>query len=189
MPFDYCEAASLSFGSDAFSIREFASRMGSRRAAQTLNEMKVRGLVERIARGRYRLLGPAERPDLRSSERLRVRGLILASPLPKAWAGPTAVEVWTGGRYRVSPSVYLSEFHLSIPRSSERAWREYLRGHRISADPSRRIGSKVVLHPTNRFRSAMHAGEPVLSRREVLGLIRAHRGIYADADELMEHGS
>ena len=189
MAFDYYEAASLACGEAEFSTREFATRVGSLRPAKTLSELKLRGLAERLGRGRYRLLRPSERPDLRSAERGRVRDLLLASELPMAWAGPTAVAVWTGGRYFVSPSFYLTEFHLSIPRRSEARWREYLRKHRISANPSRRIGCSVVIHPTTHFAREYHSGNPVLPRATVLSLIRAHPGIYANADRLVERGS
>jgi len=189
MPFDYYEAAALSFGAETFSTREFALRTGSLRPAKTLSELKMRGLAERLGRGTYRLLGPSERPDLRSVARARVRALLLASGLPMAWAGPTAVALWTGGRYFVSPSIYLMQFHISIPRRSEAKWRAYLRKHRISANPARRIGCTVLIQPTGRFAREFHSGNPVVPRTQVLALIRAHRGIYADADKLVGRGS
>src|SRR5215469_15997195 len=110
MPIDYAEAAALAFGDEPFSVRDFRSRTGSTRPAQTLAELKLRGLVERVSKGRYRLLGPSERPDLRSQEWDRVRRVLLESPLPMAWSGPDAVRTWTGNRYVVSPSVYFREF-------------------------------------------------------------------------------
>ena len=189
MAFDYYEAASLAFGGTPFSTRDFATRTGSLRSAKTLSELKMRGLAERVSRGKYRLLGPSERPDLRSAERARVRRLLLASGLPMAWTGPTGVALWTGGRYHVSPSVYLTEFHISIPGASESAWRSYLHKHRISFQPSRRIGSNVVIHSTPRFKREFHSGEPVVPRADTLAMIRAHRGIYAEADKLVERGS
>lgn len=105
-----------------------------------------------------------------------------------AWTGPTGVAVWTGARYYVSPSVYLSEFHISVPRKAESAWRSYLRKNRISTEPSRRIGSSVVIHSATHFKREFHSGEPVIPRADILTMIRAHRGIYAEADKLVERG-
>ena len=189
MPFTYVEAAALAFGDRPFTVREFAARTGSLRAARTLNELKMRGEAERVARATYRLLRPEERPDRRAGEWTRARRLILESGLPMAWTGPDAVGVWTGWRYSVSPSAYLREFHLEIPRTSLSEWTAYLRSHRLSTDSRRRIGVKIVLEPVRRLRRARHRGEPVMPRRGVLALIRSHRGIYADADRLVEHGS
>jgi hypothetical protein len=182
----YAEAAALAFGSRPFSVAEFSVQLGSSRSIKLLSELKTRGVVVRVSRGRYRLLSPDERPDLRAEEARRVRNLILSSGLPMAWDGPDAAWVWTGGRYTVSPSAYLRVFHIRVPRSSTRAWKDYLRIHRISSDPRRRIGTKVVVHPAGRFRSFHHAGEPVIARSETLTMIRAHRGIYGEADELVE---
>lgn len=189
MPISYGEAASLAFGDGPFSIAEFASRTGSLRATRTLSELTLRGEAERLGRGRYRMLSPHERPDRRAGEWARARRRLLGSGLPMAWVGPDAVGVWTGGRYTVSPSVFVREFHLAIPRSSLAEWHAYLRSHHLSLDPRRRIGVKVVLTPVRRLRPTYHRGEPVMRRSEVLDLIRSHRGIYADADRLVERGS
>lgn len=189
MPISYGEAALLAFGDRPFSVAEFASRTGSLRAARTLSELKLRGEAERVGRGRYRMLSSQDPPDRRAGEWAHARRLLLGSGLPMAWVGPDAVGVWTGGRYTVSPSVFVREFHLAIPRSSLAEWRAYLRYHRLSRDSRRRIGVKVVLAPVHRLRRTYHRGEPVMRRSELLDLIRSHRGIYADADRLVERGS
>ena len=182
----YAEVASLAFGSRPFSLTEFSSKIATRRAGRILSELKVRGLVERLARGRYRVLPPDERPDLRGVEWKRVHRLLLDSRLPMAWTDADAVRVWTGGRYAVSPSAFLLEFHIEVPESSIREWRDYLRAHRVVTDPRRRIGTKVVILPTRRFRFTKHKGEPVISRKATLAEIKAHRGLYANADRLIE---
>lgn len=183
---DYVAVASLAFGTRGFTVREFASRIGTRRAARLLSEMKTRGLVERTARGSYRLLSPDERPDLRASEWSRVNRLLLESELPMAWTGADAVRLWTGGRYALSPSPYLSEFHIEIPEASLTEWKAYLRAHRVATDSRRRIGSKVVLVSRRHFEPSTHRGESVISRRDTLAMIAEHRGLYADADRLFE---
>jgi hypothetical protein len=188
MGIDYYEAASLAFGERPFLTREFGSVTASSRAAKTLSELKSRGLVERLGRGSYRLLSPANRPDRRGAEWARARGLLLGSGLPMAWSGPTAVEVWTRNRYFVSPSVFLREWHIEIPTESTRAWRTFLRDHRLSTSPRTRLGNRVVLHPVRHLRRVTVHGEPVVPRTVVLKDIRAHRAIYANADRLVEHG-
>ncbi len=186
MPSSYADIASLAFGSRPFTVKEFTSRIGTRRAGRILSEMKTRGLVERIGRGRYRVLSPSERPDLRGIEWNRINRLLLESTLPMAWTDADAVRVWTGGRYTVSPSAYLREFHIEVPERALGKWRDYLRAHRIGTDPRRKIGSKVVISTSHRFRMSRHRGEPVIPREAVLAKIRAHRGLFADADRLIE---
>ena len=123
---------------------------------------------------------------MRGAEWKRVHHLLIDSGLPMAWTGADAVRVWTGGRYTVSPSAFLSEFHIEVPEASVRKWRDYLRAHRVATDPRRRIGTKVVISPTRTFRFTTHLDEPVISRRATLANIREHRGLYAEADRLVE---
>lgn len=186
MPLSYIDAAALAFGTRSFTLREFSSKIGSHRSTRLLSEMKMRGYVERTGRGLYRVLSPDERPDLRATEWSRVNRLLLDARLPMAWTGVDAVRLWTGGRYTLSPSAYLREFHIEVPSSSYGKWLGYLREHRVSTDPRRKIGSKVVLSPSLRFLPSVHRGEPVISRDRTLAEIRAHRGLFANADKLLE---
>ncbi len=188
MGIDYYEAASLAFGERPFLVREFRSLTASPRAGKTLSELKSRGLVERLGRGRYRLLSPPERPDRRGAEWDRARSLLLGSGLPMAWTGPSAVEFWTRHRYFLSPSAFLREWHIEIPKESTRAWRTFLRNHRLSTSPRTRLGNRVVLHPVRRLHLETLHGEPVVPRAVVLKDIRSHPAIYAGAGRLMEHG-
>jgi len=189
MPLRYSEAASLAFGASPFTAREFAMRTGSPRAARTLSELKMRGEVERVARGRYRLLSPPERPDRREGEWSRVRRLLLDAKLPMEWTGPEAVGLWTGWRYTVSPSVFTKVFTIDVPEDTLPAWEAYLRRCRVSTDPRRRIGAIARLNPVKHLHGTRHRGEPVIPREEVMSMIRNHRGIYAEASRLVERGT
>jgi hypothetical protein len=186
MSLGYADAIAQLWGGSVFTTREFSGRLGSLRPSQTLSELKTRGIIARVARGEYRLLGPEERPDLRAEEWRRVRTRLLGSGLPMAWTGAEAVGLWTGWRYRVSPSVFYRDFAIEVPRRSLSAWREFLKLNRISTDRRRRVGAVVTLVPTVKFSSARHRGEPVISRESTIRLIRAHRGVYAEADGLVE---
>lgn len=188
MTIGYTDAIALAFGGSSFSLREFGIRIGSLRPAQTISELKTRGVIARVGRGRYRLLAPQERPDLRSSEWGRVRRLLLSSGLPMRWTGREAVALWTGWRYTVSPSVYFREFEVEVPEDSKRQWVSYLKAHHISTDPRRRTGAVVRIRVRAGANFSTHRGEPVISREETLRLIRSHRGVYGEADELVERG-
>ena len=116
MTFTYFDALTSSFGDESFTTAELANRFGTARSAKLLSELKHRGLVERVGRGTYRCLSPKERPDLRSAEWSRVREVVLAGPDPKAWTGASALELWTAGGYRVSPSAYSRIYELAETR-------------------------------------------------------------------------
>jgi hypothetical protein len=185
MSLTYDEAGTLAFGDTEFSTSEFDRRLGVEGGAKILSEMKRRGIVSRIGRGRYRFLSPSERPDLRSLEWDRVRRILLEGPNPKAWAGPTAVEVWTGGGYAVSPSAFVRVFSVAIPERSRARWGSYLLKKGISTKPRKRIGARVELLPVRALKFVNVAGEPVIPKNEVVSLIRGSPSIFAGAEELL----
>ncbi len=186
MPLTYADALALAFDEgEEFTTKEFAVRIGSPAAGRVLSFLKFRGIVERTGRGRYRLLALRERLDPRSTEWPRVRSLILAGPEPKAWAGPSAVETWTGGAYVWSPSVVRRVFCVAVPESRLATWKEYLSRHRIASSTRKRVGARVELIPVKRLQRAFVDGEPVIPRTDVVRLIRDHPGLYAGAEELL----
>lgn len=182
----YYDNAALAFGRREFTTAEFARRLGTPRAAKVLNEMKTRGRVERTGRGRYRLLGPEERPDLRHEETRRARFAIREAPFKKAWTGPTAVELWTRGRYKVAPSVFRPELHVSIHPDDKDGWDAYLRKHNIPIG-RKHIGPKVILHADlPQIRVDERDGESVLSREDTLRIVKTNPSIYGSAEDLFD---
>lgn len=185
MSLTYADVGAHIFGEREFDAAEFARRTGNPRAAKVLSELLIRGAVTRKRRGRYRFLRPSERPDLRASEWERVRDIVLNGPDPKAWDGASAVEVWTNGGYHVSPSLYSRVYNLAVPEKDIPLWSRYLASHGVSSHPGKRVGARVELRGVPTVHSEIVAGEPVLPRSEVIALIRAHPGIFADAEALL----
>jgi predicted transcriptional regulator of viral defense system len=181
----YLDAIDHLYGTSEFTVRDFAIRVANPRAGKLLSDLKARGYVARVGRGRYRRLGPGERPDLRRFEWRRVREVLLNGPGVKAWAGSSAVELWTDGRYRTSPSVFVRLFTLAVPRASLGDWDRYLRAKGLSRKSKRRIGPRIELLPVENVKVTFHDGEPVIPRSAVLELIRAHPAIFANAEELV----
>ena len=181
----YSDVVCSLFGEKTFNSRDFARRTGNPRAAKVLSELKHRGLVERVGRGTYRCLGPGDRPDMRESEWTRVRDIVLGGPEPKAWAGETAVERWTGGRYKLAPSLFSRTFSLAIPSDREEDWKTYLAGHGVSTTSRKRVGARVELVPRRHLNTNRVEGEPVVPRSEVEALIREHPALYGNAKELL----
>lgn len=186
MPYTYADALGLAFGRRPFTVAEVRTRLGAPRAARTLHELKARGVVERIGRGSYRLLAPDERPDLRHAEWHRVRDALLAAPYAKAWVGPSAVETWTRGRYRIGPSPFLRVFHLGIHPDDHDAWIAYLKDHDVPMG-RKHIGVRIELVPIDPA-APLDAidGEPVIDKETVRQLIRDHPALYGDAEALLD---
>jgi hypothetical protein len=185
MPTTYVDTIDHLYGTSEFTVRDFSTRVANPRAAKLLSDLKARGYVARTGRGRYRRLGPAERPDPRRFEWRRVRETLLKGPGKKAWTGESAVEVWTGGRYRTSPSAFIRVFTMAVPRSSLGNWDRYLHSKGLSRNSRRRIGTRIELLPVEHVNVTFFGGEPVIPRLDVLKLIRSHPGIFANAEALV----
>jgi hypothetical protein len=185
MALHYSDALHALFGSRPFTSGEFARRANAPRAAKILSELKQRGVVERLDRGRYRCLAPEERPDRRRSEWNRVRNVVLAGPGPKAWTGSSAVELWTNGRYRLAPSPYYRVFEVAVPAPNLLAWRRYLSGRNVMTHSRKRVGARVDLVPVDRVDAVSVDGEPVIPRGAVERLIARHPGLFGNARELL----
>lgn len=185
MALTYLDAIDQLYGRGEFTARDLRVRLANPRAAKLLSELKRRGHVARVGRGRFRRLDPAERPDLRWAEWRRVREVVLGGPGPMAWTGESAVELWTDGRYRVTPSVFCRVYSIAVPRGNVRAWRRYLSKFGISINGRKRVGARVELHPVDSLEVTFRRSEPVISRNAVVRLIRAHPAIFANAEELV----
>lgn len=185
MGITYSDVIALRFGEREFTTRDLSIATGSTRPAKLLSELKKRGLVERLDRGLYRLLRPAERPDIRNLEWGRIKDAINSAPWPHAWTDSTAIEIWTNGRYRISPSPFLRIFHLAIRKVDEERWRIYLKERGISVKGKKRIGALVTIVTKSRLIYTIKNGEKVVPREETIEIIRTHPGLYADAEDLI----
>jgi len=181
MALTYSDTVSALYGDREFSVAEFSRAINSPRASRTLSELKRRGVVARVGRGRYRCLGPSEKPDLRAAEYRRVRGIARALPYRFAWTGPSAVEVWTDGRYSAPPSLALSELHIAVEATDVGPTLRYLRSHGISLGGRKRTGTVVRLHSVSKLRCVIKGHEPVVPRRAVDEFIRAHPDVFGGA--------
>lgn len=188
MALTYADVGAYVFGEREFTGGEFSRLTGSPRAAKALSELTIRGVVSRVGRGRYRFLRPSEKPDLRAAVWNRAREVLLDGPEPKAWDGPSAVEVWTRGRYRVSPSLYSRVFYLVVPSENLSLWKRYVVGHGISLRGRKRIGARVEVRGTSAFRRVVVGGESVVPRNDVVEMIHSHPGLYANAERLLIDG-
>jgi hypothetical protein len=105
-----------------------------------------------------------------------------------AWAGRSAVELWTGGRYRIAPSPFYRIFEVAVPAERAAEWRDYLANRNVATRKGKRVGARVDLVPVRRVESIELGGEPVIPRASVERLIGEHPALYAGAKDLLLDG-
>jgi hypothetical protein len=104
-----------------------------------------------------------------------------------AWTWSSAVERWTAGKYMVSPNPYFRTYYIEVYRKDLAKWKEYLKAHSIPTVGIRRIGTVVELVPKDKIEFVILNGEKVISREKTFNMIKEHRGIFAEADEIIEY--
>ncbi len=186
MGITYTDVLSSYFGNGEFTTESVKLLLRTNRSAKLLSDLKFRGLVERTGKGRYRLLSPSERIDTREHEWKRVERIVDSSPLPFAWAWSSAVEKWTNGSYLVGPNPYFRIYYIEVKAADFEKWKGYLKSHSVSTEGKRRIGAVVELIPNDDLEFVILNGEKVIPKERVKEVIRRHRGIFAEADELIE---
>ena len=189
MGITYSDVLSLYFKDSEFSTRDVTTLLRTERSAKLLSDLKFKGIVERTGRGMYRLLPPSERIDERKREWERIERIINSSPLEFAWTWSSAVEKWTRGRYLVSPNPYFRVFYIEVNRNDLSEWARYLYKHSVSITGKRRIGAMVKLVPRKNVKPVILNSEPVISKERTIYIIRHHRDIFAEADDLIENRS
>ncbi|MCL4447383.1 MAG: type IV toxin-antitoxin system AbiEi family antitoxin domain-containing protein [Thermoplasmatales archaeon] len=183
----YFDVLKMEFGRRKFSVSDVARITGNDRPRKLLSELKMSGKIRRVGRGIYLIPRPIKKFGSRSAEWERVRDAIFKAPFEKAWAGSTAVEIWTDGAYVTMPNSYLLVYDLLVRNADIGKWKEYLKKHSISYVGNKRVGCYVSLEGTDEIRSVMINGEPVILKDDVVKLIREHPGVYAEAEDLIAY--
>lgn len=187
MGLTYYDVLSFHFRNSEFTAEDVRILLRNERSAKLLSDLKFKGLVERTGRGRYRVLSPSERVNNRSHEWKRVERVVSSSPYAFAWAWSSAVEKWTDGAYIVSPNPYYRDYYIEVNDKETAKWNEYLKSHSVSSIGNRRIGAVVNLIPREHVSYVLLNGDKVISKKRTIELIREHRGIFAEADELIAY--
>jgi hypothetical protein len=172
---------------EAFPASEFGTREASvvlgtstPTTRTLLNELRIKGLLVRAGRGRYRVAPAANRTALdRRRMELRLEHAWEA-PLRIGLDGPDAVSLWTRGRYTVG--LEPAAIHIAVAADDEAAYRKHL------TDVGLPIGEEhrrphVVLRVLPEPRFTVLEGIPVLDREGVLAFIHDNPIAYDGADE------
>lgn len=170
------------FPSVEFSTREASAVLGTSTATTRtlLNELRIKGLLIRTGRGRYRVAPDSNRAALdRRRMALRLEQA-LVPPLRIGLDGPDAVSLWTRGRYtmRSEPTA----IHIAVAAEDEATYRKYLDEVGLPVGEGHRRAHVVLRVVPEPCFTALE-GKPVLKRQAVLAFIHDNPIAYDGADE------
>jgi hypothetical protein len=170
------------FGTSEFGTREASSVLGTSAGTTRtlLNELRTKGYLVRVGRGRYRVAEVANNLALeRRRTQLRLDHALHA-PVRIGLDGADAVGLWTRGRYtgRAEPNA----LHVAVAADDEAAYREYLKKVGLAVGTQYRK-PHVVLRVVPEPCFTVIDGKPVLDRKAVLRFIHDNPITYDGADE------
>lgn len=175
------------FDSRDFTPGEAAWILNVKSATSALARLKEAGLIERVGRGRYRLAPPEGAMRILDRYRREVVRRILELPVALALDGPDAVSVWTGGRYTVGKIPGNDVLYLAVDRRYRARFSRLLREMRVPWGTAERWprgkGILVIVRFVDRLRRAIREDVPVLTKDEVLRIIRADPSAYEGAQD------
>lgn len=108
-----------------FSSGEFARTFYSPDPNKVLHDMAEKGMLERIATGRYRVRDMKEYVLGRNDVR-KAYSLLRSAPLPYALTGVDAVYVWTRGGYNADRFFGFYPIHIRIKKEHLTRWKRLL---------------------------------------------------------------
>jgi hypothetical protein len=108
-----------------FSSGEFARTFYSPDPNKVLHDMTRKGMLERIATGRYRVRDVKEYVFDRNDVR-KAYSLLRSTPFPYALTGVDAVYVWTHGGYNADRFFGFYPIHIKVKKEHLAKWRGLL---------------------------------------------------------------
>ena len=143
-------------------------------AKKTLFVLEHAGWIRRERRGSYVCVNADD--AFRSMLEYKVPKLLLESGMRYAYAGASAVEVWTDFSY-VQRSWEHSPYRVKVLEGDLKKWVGIFRSHRVKASvlkPEAALGESVVLEPVKRLSPVSHGGLPVEPLDEVVRYCERH---------------
>jgi hypothetical protein len=141
-----------------FTTREFSSVFPSPDPNKVLHDMMKKGLLDRSARGKYRVNSPEEYLSKRTNIS-QAYELLNQAGIDYALTGPDAVFLWTKGGYQVDRFFGFYPIHLKVKRDDLTKWMKFFSSRKqrfyIKDQPIKEtlFGFFYVLYPETDFKT------------------------------------
>ncbi len=178
------------FGARPFSVGEFEATFPSPRPHRTLSELKLRGFVERVGRGSYRVVAPERWAAARASLTVdAVERSLSKAPWPYAFTRGSAVRLWSAGRYTAGGTPGYHAVEVAVLRADVRRWKEFAATQgvvaRLATSRGTAAGVEVLLHPRPKLQVSWFKGQPVEPKRQTLAFVRRNAAVFGPAEEMV----
>lgn len=141
-----------------FNVKEFTAAFESPSPNKVLFDMTKKGFLEKVERGKYRVVSP----DQLFEKRVNISkfyDFLKELKLKYSLTGPDAVFLWTKGGYQVGRFFGFYPIHIKILRSDLKKWQKILKSkgikYHIKNKPIKEtlFGTFYLLEPEDKFES------------------------------------
>lgn len=173
-----------------FSVKEFISTFQSPNPNKTLFDMTKKGFLDKVERGKYRVVSP---------EQLFEKRIIIPEfydflkeiNLKYSLTGPDAVFLWTKGGYQVGRFFGFYPIYLKVLKSDLRKWKKLLKSKNIKYHVQGKrlretfFGAFYVLIPKKTFRTKKRDGYYVDPLKQTIKFCKQNIYQYEPALEML----
>jgi hypothetical protein len=173
-----------------FSAAEFALTFASPDPRKVLHDMVEKGLLERLARGKYRVIPVADYARTRNDVDAGYH-LLSEAGMPYALTGVDGVFVWTRGGYNAGRFFGFYPIHVRVFAKDVSRWRGFFSGigrkSIVAGSRSREtmFGVLYVLYPASRIEAETRNGLEVVPLKDVWEFCRENPYTFGPALKLL----
>ena len=174
-----------------FTVKEFSSTFASPDPHKVLHDMTKKGLLQRVAWGKYKVNSPTEY----LAKRTNITGsydLLKDASMHYALTGPDAVFFWTKGGYQADRFFGFYPIHLKVEKEDLTKWKRFFGSRKkrfhVKGQPSKQtlFGVFYVLYPQVDFEAEDMNGFYVSPLKEAVEFCQMNIYSYEPALEMLD---
>lgn len=178
------------FRDDEFTIDDFRAVFPSSRPCKVMHDLIRLNYVNRIKRGKYRVMAPDKFVERIVGENLKQEDILKNAMKKYAYCDNDAVNIWTDGYYWTGFTAGFKPIHIKVLEKDINWWKNFFRKNDAefsrAGESKTLFGLSYILHPEKRFRIEKKDGIPVIPLEEAIEFCKKNELAYRPALEYLD---
>lgn len=178
------------FGGGEFTIDDFRAVFPSPQPGKVMHDLIRLDYVNRIKRGKYRVMAPDKFVERIVGENLKQEDILKNAIKEYAYCDNDAVTIWTDGYYWTDFTAGFKPIHIKVLEKDLNWWKNFFRKNdaefSTAGEHKTLFGLSYILHPEKRFRIEKKDGIPVIPLKEAIEFCKKNELTYRPALEYLD---
>lgn len=178
------------FRDEEFTMNDFKAVFPSSSPGKVMFDLIRLNYVNRIKRGRYKVMAPGEFVRRIVEENLKQADVLKHAKKKYAYCDNDAVSIWTDGYYWTGFTAGFKPIHIKILKKDLEWWRNFFKERDVEfsiiGEQRTLFGLWYVLHPEEKFIVEKKDGVPVIPLKEVIEFCKENGLTYRPALEYLD---